>query len=486
MADNIRNKRERQLGGAEAMHQLFATKYSYSIHWHIGIIQSTTPLLEHQVITALKLLAHNQEALQMRILPLDSKLDNPTEFKFQPMIDPYRIDFEVIHMKNTADWPNVISNDHRLNRIDTTNGPLWRFILGEIDRKETINASLHEHEYVLLLKMHHSISDGVSASDLMCRQFLPILSALANGREAENMFPILPQVKSQEEIFLSKEKQQSPIPWYLNVIANVLRWKNWLFKQPETPLFKFSDEKVSSEESPQGQVCVPKVFRQEISESVTAAAKRNHVTVHSVLLVAGAMAFSRTAKAAGIKLPESFQQMWPINLRKYLDLGTPQPLGCLASITVTTHSSTSDCDIDIFWKSCKNMYSTVKNDSEKEKVRSTIGLVKYLLPDIAERTLETATQELGLECLIALSNLGNISKEQETDLSQGSTDIHMTEQFFTLSGPVTFTPMFQFLITFRGRFMWNILHHSKKVSRRFIDTYYYNLEDIMKSFCKKQ
>ena len=486
MTDNIRNKREHQLGGAKAMHQLFATKYSYSIHWHIGIIQSTTRLQERHVATALKLLAHNQEALQMRILPLDYELDNPTDFKFQPIIDPYRIDFEVIRMKSTDGWPNVISNAHILNRIDTTNGPLWRFILGEIDTKETINSSLHAYEYVLLLKMHHSISDGVSASDLMCRQFLPILSALANGREAENMFPILPQVKSQEEIFLSKEKQQSPIPWYLNVIANMLRWKNWLFKQPETPLFKFSDENISSEESPQGQVCVPKVFRQEISESVINAAKINCVTVHTVLLVAGAMAFSRTAKAAGIKLPESFQQMWLINLRKYLDLRTPQPLGCLASITVTTHSSTSDCDIDTFWKSCKNMYLAVKNESEKEKVRSTIGLVKYWLPDIAECTFETATKELGLECLIALSNLGSLSKDQEADLSQGSTDIQMTEQFFTLSGPVTFTPMFQFLITFRGRFMWNILHHSKKVSRQFIDAYYYNLEDVMISFCKKQ
>ena len=352
-----------------------------------------------------------------------------------------------------------------------------------LTEKTEKNASLHEHEYVLLLKMHHSISDGLSASDLMCRQFLPILSTLANGREAENMFPILPHVKSQEEIFLSKEKQQSPIPWYLNVIANILRWKNWIFKQPETPLFKFSDEKLSSEESPQGPVCVPKVFGQEISESVIKAAKTNSVTVHSVLLVAGAMALSRTAKAAGIKIPESFQQMWPINLRKFLDLGTPQPLGCLASITATTHSSTSDCDIDTFWNSCKNMYSAVKNESEKEKVRSTIGLVEYLLPDIAERTLETATKELGLECLIALSNLGNLSKHQEAD---GSTDIQMTEQFFTLSGSVTFTPMFQFLITFRGKFMWNILHHSKKISRRFIDTYYYNLEEIMKSFCKKQ
>ena len=217
MADNNGNKRERQLGFMESVHHLLATKYSYCIQWHIGIIQSTTPLLEHRVKTALKLQAHNQEALQMRILPLDAKLNDPTELKFQPMVDPYRIDYEIIHMKSKDDWPNVISNDHIMNKINTTNGPLWRFILGQVDRKENRNTSLCDHEYVLFLKMHHGICDGVSASDLMCRQFLPILSALMNEREAQHMFPVLPLLKSEEEMFLSKEKQQKPIPWYLNV-----------------------------------------------------------------------------------------------------------------------------------------------------------------------------------------------------------------------------------------------------------------------------
>ena len=274
MADNNGNKRERQLGFMESVHHLLATKYSYCIQWHIGIIQSTTPLLEHYVKTALKLLAHNQEALQMRILPLDAKLNNATELKFQPMVDPYRINYEIIRMKSKDDWPNVISNDHLLNKIDTTNGPLWHFILGQIDRENNRNTSLCGHEYVLFLKMHHGICDGVSASDLMCQQFLPILSALMNEREAQNLFPFLPLLKSDEEMFLSKKKQQNPIPWYLNVKVNVLRWKNWIFKQPEIPLFKFADEKLSSEEPPPYPVCVPKVFGQDISESVINLARQ--------------------------------------------------------------------------------------------------------------------------------------------------------------------------------------------------------------------
>ena len=198
------------------------------------------------------------------------------------------------------------------------------------------------------------------------------------------------------------------------------------------------------------------------------------------------MAFSRTAKAAGIKLPESFQQMWPINLRKYLDLGTPQPMACFTTFTSTVHSSTSECDLDTFWEMCQKVFLKVKNESEKENLRSTIGFMKYWMAEIAEHTYETAMKELGMESLIALSNLGNLSKDQEADLSLGSTKIQMTEQFFTLSGSVTVIPVFQFLITFKGRFMWNILHHPEKVSRRFIDTYYYNLEHILKLYCLQQ
>ena len=374
IADSQRIIHDRQLGFIESMHHLLASKYDYAIYWQIGIVKSTTPLQEHHVAAALKLLVHNQEALQMRILPLDSKLNNPTEFKFEPMMDPYRIDFDVISMNNKDDWPNVIRNDHIINRLDTTNGPLWRFILGEVDRKEKRNTSQCDHEYALLLKLHHSICDGISASDLMCRQFLPILTTLANRGEPKNMSPILPQVKSQEEFFLTKEKMQNPIPWYLNIKVNMLRWKNWIFKQPEIPIFKFSNEELLSEEPSEIPVCVPKVFGQEISESVIAAAKTNCVTVHTVLLVAGAMAFSRTAKAAGIKLPESFQQMWPIDLRKYLDLGTPQPLGCLASFTSTAHSSTLDCDLNAFWELCKKVYLAVKTNQAKIKLDQQLAL----------------------------------------------------------------------------------------------------------------
>ena len=70
MADNgLMAANGGKLSFSGSVHQLFVTKYSYDIYWHIGIIQSTNPLQERRVAKALKILARTQEALQIRILP---------------------------------------------------------------------------------------------------------------------------------------------------------------------------------------------------------------------------------------------------------------------------------------------------------------------------------------------------------------------------------------------------------------------------------
>ena len=206
------DSRGRTLGFAESMHQLFVTKYSTCIYWHVGVIQSKRPLQVTHINKALKILARKQEALQMRILPLNPKQKNPTEFKFEPMVDPQKIDFEVISMSSKADWPNVISQFHVVKKIEHADGPLWRFILGQVDTKEKRNDTEHANEYVLLFQFHHAIIDGKSASDLMCHQLLPILSAVANGHDAENMFPFVPQTKSLEGLFCVEGKIAEPSP----------------------------------------------------------------------------------------------------------------------------------------------------------------------------------------------------------------------------------------------------------------------------------
>ena len=475
----------RQLGLAESLQHLFVTKYSHGIYWHVGVVQSTLPLSQNDVEKALKILVHYQEAMQMRIVPLNPKQANTFKFKFVPMVDPHRIDFDIINMKTKDDWPIIINQDHVDNKLDHVNGPLWRFILGHVDGKKTHHTDLHVHEYVLFLKIHHAIVDGVSASDLLYHQFLPILSAVVNGRDAEKMFQPIPQTQPLEQTFLSSSKLQNPLPWYFRLGARVLRWKNRTFKPFEVPTLRHPEEDdISIDEF--SAICVPKIFGQEMSEKVIKMAKSNGVTVHSVLLVAGAMAFSRTAEEAGVKLPNQFRQFWPVDLRKRLDFATPQPLGYFISMTFSTHNTQSDCTPDAFWQSCKQVYLEVKKESSREKSTSKIGLIKYFLPEAAHHDIETALKETRMDYIIALSNLGNRSTEREPSMAEGSTQIQMTEQFFSLSGPVAFNPFYQMMMTFRGKFMWNIIYHPTKISRKFIDSYYDNLENVLTSFCVQQ
>lgn len=482
---NCRIQTGRPLGFAETTDHLLIMKHSTAVYWQAGVVHCSEPLQECHVETALKVLVSKQEALHMRIMIHDERGKTAPEYQFALMEDPETLDFELVRIKSKDDWPDIIARDHKQNKIDYDNGPLWRFILCQVESGENISSG--DHQYVFLFKISHVIADGKSVTDLFYRQFLPLLSAISNGHtaEAENMFPFIPQTKCVEEIFLSKKRFKNPVPWYFKLGMNVLRWKNRKFKPAETPAFMFSGDDLPSKVEPDDdRACVPRVFERNICEPVIKAAKQNGVTVHPVLLVAGAMALSRTAESANIKLPESFQQAWPIDLRGFLDYQTPQPLGDIRSNGSTNHENVSSCTMEQFWITCQKIHSSVKKDSKKENCTPFLGMAKYMADEMAKGDFETLLEEIGIHPLISLSNLGNVSG-QAPDMTDGPVQIRMTEQFFTLSGVagMTFVPMVQFLITFEGKFMWNIIHSPTKVSRNFVDKYYENLIDILKTYC---
>ena len=380
---------------------------------------------------------------------------------------------------------DIIARDHAKNKIDYANGPLWRLILCQVESGEELSPD--DHQYVFLFRISHVIADGKSVTDLFYRQFLPLLSAITNGltSDAENMFQFVPQTKCVEELFLSKKRFKNPVPWYFKLAMNILRLKNRTFKPPEPPTFMFpGDDLPTQVELGDDQACVPKIFGRDICEPVIKAAKQNGVTVHPVLLVAGAMALSRTAESANIKLPESFQQAWPIDIRGFLDYQTPQPLGDIRSNGSTTHNTVSSWTMEQFWLTCQKVHSSVKTESRKEKCTAFLGMAKYIADEMAKGDFETMIKEIGIHPYLSLSNLGNVSG-QAPDMTNGPVHIRLTEQFFTLSGVagMTFVPLVQMLITHEGKFMWNIIHSPLKVSRNFVDKYYENLIDILKTYC---
>ena len=269
-----------------------------------------------------------QEALQMRIVSTFSEHTNDTYLEFKRMENPEEIDFEAVTLSNREAWPTVVSQDNANKKIDYTNGPLWRFILGRVElplNSGDSNEVLFEH--VIFFKVHHAISDGESLYDFMTRQFLPVLSALLNGEDAENIVPFYSFPKPVEEFFMGQDELKAAVPWYKKIGADVYRWVSRKFKFQGALQYKFPDEIFpSGDEQDKKPRYVSKVFSKEITEAVILSAKNNGVKLHSVLLFAGVLAFCRTAKSAGVPIPNSLQQRWPIDLRSLQGIEHHNPL----------------------------------------------------------------------------------------------------------------------------------------------------------------
>lgn len=469
----------RPLGFSEInYHLLIATE------WHVGVVSTTQPLRDHDVLETCKILSQKQEVLRMCIVPVDPDQRDGSDFRFKPMEDPDKIDFQSTTVKKKEDWPALMRYYDNERKIDTANGPLWGFILAGVEKApDDVGFS---YEYVMLLKLSHAISDGKSTSDLLHRQFLPILSALTNGGDTDSVMPFVPQTRSVEEHFLTPETLKNPVPWYMRLGLNLVRWKNRMF-DPCIPLFRFPDEEnLLENELDREPECVPVVFGEEICIPLIEAAKTHGVTVHSVLLTAEVIAFCRTASAAEIILPKTIKQTWLIDLRKFLDFSTPQPLGMIIAVGITEHTSLSECSVEEFWQSCQGIASAVKTKSEKNNCTKWLGLMKYYIDAARNERLSSVTKETGMNACLSLSNLGNISIGPQPQWTEGPMKIRLDKQFFTVTGLTELDICFliQFMATFENKFMWVVRYNLRRHSRRFVDTYLENLEEVLKTYCK--
>lgn len=263
-----------------------------------------------------------------------------------------------------------------------------------------------KHQYVILLKFIHTFVDGLSVFDLLNRQFLPILSAVINGEDAENIIPFIPQTKSLEDMF---PQTHTSFSCFTKLQLDYLRWKHRTFKSAQFPLYMFPDETPSfSIQTAKEAPSIPKIFDKDICVSVIAAAKQHGVTVHCVLLSASALALAKTAKQADVKLPGTFVQAWPISLRKHLDFKWPLPyFGYFGSDGTTIHESVTDYTVEKFWTSCGKLQKHVQQESRLDKCVERIRGFKYLVNTAQKSDLVTVLSEMGCPPNLFLSNLGN-------------------------------------------------------------------------------
>ena len=342
----------------------------------------------------------------------------------------------------------------------------------------------YQYEYVIFLKCHHSLTDGASSFSNVNHLIIPTLSALMNGNPIEGELPFCPLTKSVEELFLDQSRLKDPVPWIVRKMIDVYRWFNRNFRSEPQSLFKFPDENLSLDDNQDSESrYIQKIFNKELCNAVISSAKRNGVSVHSVLLFVGVLAFSRTAKAASVDIPPSLQQVWPVNLRKFLNNETLQPLGFITNTCVTQHSTIVECTREQFWEHCKKVLSSVKWQARRQKIFYGLRLSKYFLDAVQSSSTQTVLSELGYEPWLHLTNFGTIQPSMATR-GNGSTAIKLTEQFAFASGSQerTLISLLQYLLTYEGKFHC-VFYRTPDTSKRYMETYVQNFEDVLSSYC---
>ena len=480
-SDILGRKRGRYLGYSEE--RIFKTSTAATM-WVAIFVDSARLLDDESIIAACRILVKRQEALQMCII------ENETATRFQPMKSLDKINYEAVELCHQDKWEDVLMKYKEMD-WDLANGPLWRLVLGRIegtnkakesDREsgELNDTDIFPFKHVFYISIQHTIADGLSLTNCFLYKYLPILSAVMKGEDAENVIPYIPLTKPVEEYVFEPSQLKNPVPWYRKLYFDALRMKNRTCKEkPVTTLYKFEDDILPSIAEPDNEpLYMGKASSRELTAAVILSAKRHRLSVHAVFLFANSLAMYRTAKAAGVSLPKSFKTFWPMDLRRFADFQELQPLAFMASLGVSEHKMIVDCKMKEFWDNCTQLNRSLYFETRNGSIMKYLSMQKYQLDAAKTSDLETVRKELGRP-LLGFSNLG---KRFPSVYSEGL--LRVTEAFggINTSGDL---PLALFVGTYEGRFMFSCVR-SRHTSKQFMDKHMQELERIFTEYCQNE
>ena len=258
-----------------------------------------------------------------------------------------------------------------------------------------------------------------------------------------------------------------------------------MFKPSALPDYRFTDEQTPKKEITKDTLIVPIRFEKSLCDAVIVAAKANGITVHSVLLCAAAIALSRVADVAGVKLPSLIRQTRPVSRRKDLSLKTPGPLCYIGTGATTLHKFVTKVTLEEFWIECSKVKVQVEKEKSVDKSIFFLKGAKYVHDEAMESNILSVLSELGPPPNLFLSNIGKMNSSSDFIGKDGSINIRISEQYFFLTGLAVpeFCPLAQFLLHFKSQFMYTICFNTRKVSRRFMDAYVETLKDVLVKYC---
>ena len=479
MADVLQNEigsgtTGRRLGGNESLYAHLMEVGGGSLVYQVGVIESSQGLSLDHFTEAARVLASRQEALRMRIV--HSEPNNNFRFHFAPMEQWNEINVRLVSIKNKENWVNIV-NEEGEELFDCEKGPLWKITIGKVDRSES------RDKYIVILKIHHAICDGKSAFDMLYRQYLPMLSAIVNKED--------PGMVIAEDIPLhipcENSFENTHMPWYLRAAINAYRWYAKHFVTPPEHVYRYeSDPKKTPEEIQAEPEFYPHIFNKDKTANIVEAAKTNGVSVHTVFISVCSIALSALCQEAGIKIAKNIHQGWTIDMRKFLDWKSPQPLCAYHSIAITTTVNKHDYNVEEFWALCKTISKNVKASNTIQKSAPGMSFATYFMEEGEKVGSVTDVMKVfGSAASCNISNLGVCDIGVEPRMSQGDVSIILQEHYFGVSGMrnANMLPFYHYMSTFKGKLMWNLCYNPKKVSKRFVENYMGKINEMFEKYC---
>lgn len=420
-------------------------------------LSAPCPLLPQDVRAALTVVARRTELLQACVA---WRWAWPWFRRRQHVSVPFRV----------ASGP-VMAAYYRLleTPYDMSRGPLWRACLVPESRGPG-----GEHRAVLVLAVHHCLTDAFTNSTL-CREVLAVLNAaLASRRYLPPLRPLPPPL-SDQLLGLRDYLAAAAFTTYKFLSPTICNFNKHVYFRGAVP----------RPDAKQARRARTRLLHMEMTEEATTQLRQRcrdeGVTVHALVCAAAQVAILHTAGSFGSEQPkEACVRVFNcVNLRRYFRVEDQEALGCHISIEeeearVTLADGASGSALwALARRGHKALRASLNEERRPMRTLASFAPCSLLIP------LNHLLTRLGLPNLndnhVITTNMGDLQHV----LPRGAGPVTPTHLLRCASDPYTGHPYTLVLHTFLGRFSLAIEYYSTKTAPFVANTFFVTLRDLL-------
>ncbi|XP_045595849.1 uncharacterized protein [Procambarus clarkii] len=362
-------------------------------------------------------------------------------------MEDFVVDFDV----DTGDAMTVYC--HQIQApYNYSQGPLWRARLVPLPQP-----SPDRHEAVLVLTLHHVITDGFTNMTIS-RDLLEVLNAIMTGQEHNTPTrPIIPAigdelVSRKDWIYCLRLLMSTTY----QVIANMFNGKCFNISLPQ-PTSKLALLKVLRED-----------FSKETTQQLLHHCKEAKVSIHSTIMAAAYLALLRTAQEHSKEKLDALTITYDnaVNMRRYYPSVYQESPGCHSSMCKQEYvvRSSDAASKRSFWALARRMHDDLHHSLIVSKAPIWSGVLGWALAAI--QPFNYVLTRLGYKNLIntnmTCTNMGNLKTLLPGKYGDGPVEI--TSLLRSTASELVGTPFLVVFQSFEGRLLMSLDYYINNIT----------------------